>query len=187
MDIVAIHGAWSGPISFNYLRSAVKSRWHALRYDPLSEDLDAILARLADEIKSPCLLVGHSLGGVLGLRMHDHPMVHQIITVASPLAGLKLNVIQKAMSLSRIIAEISTDSRFIKTMHAQTYTKPVQHLVATSGFNPFIYEPNDGVLPLKSQTAWTCGGVTEIATNHYEIMLHEQTAAAINTALTERH
>jgi pimeloyl-ACP methyl ester carboxylesterase len=179
MDIVAIHGAWSGPVSFNYLRSAVPARWHTVSYDPMSDDMDTIIHRLASHINSPCLLVGHSLGGIIALRLHDHPMVQGIVTVASPLAGLRLNLIQKVMSLSGILAEIATDSRGIRTMHAQTYSKPVQHLIATVGFNPFIYEPNDGVLPLRSQTGWTCGPTLDIATNHYEIMLHEHTATEL--------
>jgi len=181
--IVAIHGAWSGPVSFNYLRSVVAARWTTLRYDPMSESMGTILERLAGDIREPCLLVGHSLGGILALGLHDHPMVQGIVTVASPLAGLRLNLIQKVMSLSGILAEIASDSRCIQNMHAQTYIKPVQHLIATVGFNPFIYEPNDGVLPLKSQTGWTCGTTVDIATNHYEIMLHEHTAAALSKTL----
>ena len=183
MDVVAIHGAWSGPVSFNYLRYAVKSRWLTLNYDPMREDIDCIIDRLAGDICEPCWLVGHSLGGIIALRLHDHPMVQGIVTIASPLAGLRLNLMQKVMSLSGILAEIATDSRCIRTMHAATYVKPVQHLIATVGFNPFIYEPNDGVLPLKSQTGWSCGPVTDIATNHYEIMLHEQTAAELSRVL----
>jgi pimeloyl-ACP methyl ester carboxylesterase len=182
-SVIAIHGAWSGPISFNYLRSAVAARWTALQYDPTLSNLDTIIDRVAGDIREPCLLVGHSLGGIIALRMHDHPMVQGVITIASPLAGLRLNLIQKVMSLSGILAEIATDSRCIRTMHAATYTKPVQHLIATVGFNPFIYEPNDGVLPLKSQTGWTCGPTLDIATNHYEIMLHEHTAAELRRFL----
>jgi len=182
MDIVAIHGAWSGPVSFNYLRSAVPASWHALSYDPMSENMDVIIDRLASSIDRPCLLIGHSLGGIIALRLHDHPMVQAIVTIASPLAGLRLNLIQKVLSLSGILAEIATDSRCIRNLHAGTYTKPVQHLVATVGFNPFIYEPNDGVLPLRSQTGWHCGPIVDIATNHYEIMLHEHTAAALHKA-----
>lgn len=183
MDIVAIHGAWSGPVSFNYLRSAVNGQWRTVRYDPLSEDIETIVDRLAGDLNTPCLLVGHSLGGILALRLHDHPMVESIVTIASPLAGLQLNIIQKVLSLSRIIADISTDSSCIRQMHAHSYTKPVRHLIATTGFNPFIYEPNDGVLPLKSQTGWTCGPTVDIATNHYEIMLHEHTAAELAQVL----
>ena len=181
--MIGIHGAWSGPVSFNYLRSAVKSRWLTLSYDPMLEDTDTIIDRLANDIRAPCWLVGHSLGGVIALRLHDHPMVNGIVTVASPLAGLRLNLIQKVMSLSGILAEIASDSRCIRNMQAATYVKPVQHLIATTGFNPFIYEPNDGVLPLKSQTGWTCGPRVDIATNHYEIMLHEQTAAQLSQVL----
>ena len=181
--IVAIHGAWSGPVSFNYLRSAVHARWTAVHYDPLSANIDSILDRVTTDIREPCWLVGHSLGGIVALRLHDHPMVQGIVTIASPLAGLRLNLMQKVMSLSGILAEIATDSRCIRTMHAATYVKPVQHLIATVGFNPFIYEPNDGVLPLKSQTGWSCGPVAEIATNHYEIMLHEHTAAELAQVL----
>jgi pimeloyl-ACP methyl ester carboxylesterase len=150
-----------------------------LSYDHLGENIDVIVDRFRSEITAPCVLVGHSLGGILALALHDHPQVQGIVTIASPLGGLKLNLLQKIMSLSRMISEIATDSACMHNLHHKQYDKPVLHLVSTQGFNPFMYEPNDGVIPLSSQTRWTCGETTNIATNHYEIVQHDQTVTAI--------
>jgi hypothetical protein len=56
---------------------------------------------------------------------------------------------------------------------------PVLHLIANRGYNPFIYEDNDGVLSIKVQTGWSCGEISEISANHYEILQSEATAAAL--------
>ena len=179
MDIVAIHGAWSTSNSFNYLRSQVGGNWKTLDYDHLGENINGIVDRFRNEITAPCVLAGHSLGGIVALALHDHPQVQGIVTIASPLGGLRLNLVQKIMSLSRMISEIATDSTCMRDLHNQQYIKPVLHLVSTQGFNPFMYEPNDGVIPRSSQTRWTCGETINIATNHYEIVQHDQTVAAI--------
>ena len=159
IHVLAVHGAWSSSASFNYLRTQIKNPWTCIDYDHSSHGMCDIIQKTITAISKPCVVLGHSLGGIAALHTHDQPMVRGMITLASPLAGLKLNLMQKIMSISEIfpslLAEISTDSSYIRNMHAQSYTKPVQHLIATSGFNPFIYQPNDGVLPLTVPVSYT--------------------------------
>ena len=175
MDIIAIHGAWSSSISFNHLRSQIQGSWVVVDYDHASEGMWDIIQRSNDMITRPSIVIGHSLGGIAALHLHDNPLVSGIITLASPLAGLELNLLQIYLSRSKLITQIANDTHLIRDMKKRDYAKPVLHLVANYGFNPFIYGDSDGVLPKKVQTGWSCGKLVPIHTNHYEILQHQET------------
>jgi len=181
MKILAIHGAWSSSISFNYLKSKTKAKiWHCVDYDHRVDDWNNILEKSIGVIREPYIAIGHSLGGMIALHMSQDTNCKGIITLASPLAGLDLNLIQMYLSRASLIAAVEKNSKQVREIHNMRYDHvPVLHLVASKGYNPFIYEDNDGVLPLKVQTAWTCGNVAEIAANHYEILQSDATVAAI--------
>ena len=134
-------------------------------------------------MREPYVAIGHSLGGIIALNMTNDVLCKGIITLASPLAGLDLNLMQMYMSRGSLISKISSGSRAINDIHRFTYQLPVLHLIANKGYNPFIYEDNDGVLPLKVQTGWSCGDFGEISANHYEILQSDATVAAVNDFL----
>lgn len=179
MRIVCIHGAWSSPVSFNHLSSRVRGSWVRCSYDP-GEKLPAVISRIYDSCDRPCVVIGHSLGGIVALNLHDNPNVLGIATMASPLAGLQLTYLAKFLSRSDLICDAASDGRLMRDTKSRTYTKPVLHLVSTRGFNPFIYEDNDGVVPLRSQRDWHCGEVMDIDANHYEILQHPDAIAGIS-------
>jgi pimeloyl-ACP methyl ester carboxylesterase len=179
MRIMCIHGAWSSPVSFNHLSTRVKGSWNRCTYSP-DEDLASIIGRLDGECDRPCLVIGHSLGGLIALNLHDNPNVLGIVTMASPLAGLQIGYLARYMSRSGLLSDVASDSRIMRATRARDYGKPVLHLVSTRGFNPFVYEDNDGVVPLKSQRDWSCGRVVDVEANHYEILQHHDTIAELS-------
>jgi hypothetical protein len=89
------------------------------------------------------------------------------------------------MSRASLISKIASSSRQVQEIHELNYQLPVLHLIANKGYNPFIYENNDGVLPLKVQTGWTCGPVAEIAANHYEILQSDATVDAVKGFISQ--
>jgi pimeloyl-ACP methyl ester carboxylesterase len=181
MKILAIHGAWSSSISFNYLRSKTKFKnWHFVDYNHQHDDWDSILGKSISALREPFIVIGHSLGGMVALHMSQDTNCKGIITLASPLAGLDLNLIQMYLSRSSLISVVGKNSRQVREMQELRYEHiPVLHLIASRGYNPFIYEDNDGVLPLKVQTGWSCGEVCEISANHYEILQSDATVSAV--------
>jgi len=179
-NIFAIHGAWSSEISFTHLESKIKGHWQMFSYDHANESMDQIIERANSEISESSIVIGHSLGGIVALNMDSNPLVRGIITLASPLAGLEMNLLQLYLSRSNLLGQITNDSRIIKQMKQHDYTKPVLHIVANRGYNPFIFEKNDGVLPYKIQTGWICGSKIEVDANHYEILQSPQTVDHIN-------
>jgi pimeloyl-ACP methyl ester carboxylesterase len=180
MKILAIHGAWSSSTSFNYLRSKTKAKdWYCIDYDHRVNSWEDILAFSIGHVREPFIAVGHSLGGLAALHQTQDTLCRGIMTIASPLAGLDLNIVQQYLSRSTLMGKIASTGSVIREIHELTYHVPVVHLIATRGYNPFIYEPSDGVLPIKVQTGWTCGSIQEIPTNHYEILQSDATVAAV--------
>lgn len=169
-QIFAIHGAWSSPVSFNYLQTKIKANWQFLIYDHSSETMEEIVDRARREIPKESIVIGHSLGGIIAMLLHESNSLKKSITLASPLYGLELNLVQLYFTRSKLIKQITRDSDAIRTMKSISYNKPVLHLIANRGFNPFIYEANDGVLPQRIQTAWSAGKMVEVNANHYEIL-----------------
>ena len=172
MNIFAIHGAFSTPTIFNYLRLRLsKCDWRFLDYHEDVKGVDDICARAV--IDRPSHVIGHSMGGMIALYLAGHYQVKSITTIASPLEGLDVSMAQQYMSRSSFIRELRKNGRFIMDLHQQAYPMPVQHIITTRGFNPYMFDENDGVVSLSSQRGWAAGDVHEIAANHAEIMQHD--------------
>ena len=174
MKIFAIHGAFSTPTIFNYAKSKIKNYdWHMFDYSDDINDFEKICERAIDNIAEPVHVIGHSMGGMIALYLSGHYHVRGITTIASPLDGLDVSMAQQYMSRSSFIRELSKNGRFINNLHRAGYPMPVQHIITTRGFNPYMFDENDGVVSLTSQRGWHVGHVHEIAANHAEIMQHD--------------
>lgn len=177
--IYAIHGAFSTPKIFSYLNSNFQNyEWEFLNYSKEVSNIENIVRTVIEDKSSTndkYHLIGHSMGGLIALSLANQPWVESVATIATPLGGLDLNLIQSYLSRSKFLSEISSSGKFIKSIHSQNYNVPVLHLISTMGFNPYMYETNDGVITLRTQKAWSTGKSIEIHSNHSEIMLDKQT------------
>lgn len=79
--------------------------------------------------------------------------------------------------------ELSSHGEFIRNLSRSEINLPVQHIISTKGFHPWIYEPNDGVIPIRSQTAISWGKTNEIPANHAEIMMSNETVDMVRDFL----
>ena len=173
--IFAIHGAFSSPRIFNYLRNRIGKEytWHFLDYQNETSGLTEIIGSIAPPRSAHVL--GHSMGGLIALGLANQPWVQSVTTIATPLGGVDLNLFQSYLSRSEFVKEIASHGEFISKLRKQIICKPVQHLISTNGFSPWIYEPNDGVVTIRSQRALEIGEVHEIPANHAEIMMDDLT------------
>lgn len=174
-SIYAIHGAFSSPAIFNYLidQFGPQYTWQFLDYH--NETLGILDVIKNAKLVEPAHVVGHSMGGLIALGLINNEYVTSVTTIACPLGGIEISPMQKWYSRTSFVNDISSTGDFIKTIKNSVITKPVQHLISTCGFNPWMYEPNDGVIPIKSQRAYSLGSTHDISANHVEIMLCKDT------------
>ena len=181
-NIFAIHGAFSSPRIFNLLRLRLGKgyQWDFLDYSSRTGDIDG-LVNIARMKKEPCHLIGHSMGGLVALSVANEPWVRSITMVSCPVGGLDVNIFQACLSRSDFMNELSSHGEFIRRLSKTKIDRPVQHVVSTSGFHPWIYEPNDGVITIRSQTITSWGKVHEIPANHAEIMMSDEMVSMMRT------
>lgn len=174
MKILAIHGAFSTPTIFNYAKHKIKNYdWFTFDYSDDINDFRQVCERAVDLVDGPCHVIGHSMGGMIALYLAGHHNVASITTIAAPLDGLDVSMAQQYLSRSSFIRELSRNGRFVLDLHRAAYPMPVQHIITTRGFNPYMFDDNDGVVSLKAQRGWAAGEVHEISANHAEIMQHD--------------
>ena len=180
--IFAIHGAFSSPNMFNYVVHKLGKgySWTFLDYHDKTDGLDQLI-KSVDSMKEPCHVVGHSMGGLIALCLINQPWVKSVTTISAPLGGIDINIMQSYLSRSAFMQDISSHGNFIKKINDITTKIPVQHLVSTIGFNPWLYEPNDGVITVRSQRAMSLGAVHELDSNHVEILLNDKTVEILKS------
>lgn len=200
-NLFLIHGAWCTKESFNYVIKKVLDdspvgNIHGFSYDCQKEGIHKIAERAKKELSAisqnglKTVVVGHSMGGLVALNLSQYQHVHKTITLASPLNGLKYDRILHMLLLyhAPILKDILTDSKFVRKTHSLDYShRPVEVHITTKGFNPMIYEPNDGVVTQAAQRAWAPPGavIMEDPHNHSEVLQSPLTIFSIEKALTE--
>lgn len=174
-SIYAIHGAFSSPLIFKHLiyHFGPNYTWRFLDYHTETSGIKDVIKNAS--LSEPCHVIGHSMGGLIGLGLINNDFVKTVTTISCPLGGIEINPMQRWYSRSSFVTDISSNGNFINSIKNLTVKKPVQHLISTCGFNPWMYEPNDGVITIKSQRAYSLGRVHDISANHVEIMLCDKT------------
>jgi len=199
-NLFLIHGAWASRQAFNYLVKKTLDdvqvgRIHCFEYDCQSENLNDTVLRAKQHLRQiqenglETVVVGHSLGGLIGLSMSHKKGISTIITAASPLAGIRLpKPFQYFVSFhTPVLTHLSPKSTFIRKIQGKDYSNnSIDVLVTTTGFLPMLYEKNDGVITIDSQTTWTPKGAKVIYsnTNHHEILQSAELIRSVEKALT---
>jgi esterase/lipase len=184
-NIIAIHGAFSTPTIFNFLKKELSEfDWTLIDYSSTQTDVN----KLIDGIKSQFInstkqyhIVSHSMGGLIALSLASHPWVKSITTIATPLDGV--DALSSYFGRISFLSEITRYGKFINDIQKSNYMIPIQHIITTEGFNPFTYEKSDGVVTLRSQRGWRAGKTHDVAANHAEVMLHEKTVELLRNFL----
>ena len=177
-DIIGIHGAFSTPTIFNFLKKELSDfDWTFIDYSAITSNVNKLISNITDEFKhskKQYHIVSHSMGGLIALSLCPQPWIKSITTIATPLNGLDISLLHQYLSRSSFLSEIGHYSKFLGDIHKKSYNIPIQHIITTDGFNPFCYEKSDGVVTLRSQRGWKCGQTIDIQSNHTEVMLDEK-------------
>ncbi len=184
MRLVYIHGASATGSSFNFIRHNLDYKQElVLEYDSkdgFMNNLEHMKRTLANEQR--VFFICHSLGGIYALHLADamSDRVAGAITLSTPYNGAEsAELIKRLLPFNQLFGDISPTSLPIKTANRIAIKHPWTNVVSTAGHNPLIVYPNDGVVTLNSMRHRSDMNLIDVAVNHYEIVLSQQTVELI--------
>lgn len=178
MTLVYIHGASATSESFNYIREHINQKDIILNYDSnngFEKNLYDMKLQL-EKIKD-IFFIGHSLGGIYALFLANE-MPNQVlgaVTLSTPYGGAEAADYAKYfLPFSRLMKDIGPSSWVMRQVDKIKIQHPWTNVVTIKGQSPFIIEPNDGVVTIKSQKHHENIELIEVNYNHYEVVLSEK-------------
>ncbi|RJG01002.1 alpha/beta hydrolase [Noviherbaspirillum sedimenti] len=190
MNIVFIHGHRATAHSFNYLSRSLRGHAHIfLEYDSAKgfyanhHDMLQRLERVDD-----IFFVAHSLGGIHALHLTDklQSRILGAVTISTPYGGSEAAaVLSYMMPFNRVLQDIHP--RAAPIVKSERFALPGvwTNIVSVIGHSPLMLAANDGVVTLASMRKRDDIRLIEVASNHYEVLMHEATVAAIQSSIRE--
>jgi pimeloyl-ACP methyl ester carboxylesterase len=177
-NVMLIHGAWSSGSGFNHIEQNIDRDVYYFKYDCNKEKLPDIVDRARKELRENTVIVGHSLGGIIALALHDELNCSRIVTLSAPLAGITIHPLWDSFVVARapILNMIERESYFMKDLRKKKYSKIIHSFITTRGFNPFIIDKSDGIVSIRAQDSWLppTAFKTYIDCNHFEILQEKE-------------
>ena len=180
--IVYIHGASATAESFTHIRHFVRDEFEEpdimLEYkssDGFEYNLNLMKGKL-DEAER-LFFISHSLGGIYSLFLANHykETTKGGVTLSTPYAGSEqADFARYFLPFNQLMKDVGTMS--IPITEAMNLPAPPNwtQVVTTVGDSPWIQEPNDGVVTLKSMRSRTDIEQIEINLNHYEVVISDR-------------
>lgn len=185
--ILYIHGAFATSSSFNRIRENLPDHEAILLEYNVGENIGNVIADCLAKIEEqdkPVSIVAHSLGGVLASHVAlKSKLVDKVITMSTPFGGSKAADMMKWFNPHPMFETICSSSSLLRNLHNSQAGCPTRSLVTTEGQNPMINEANDGVVSVKSQTAWLAPEYIKVPYNHFEVLLVDETITKIKEFL----
>jgi hypothetical protein len=185
--IVYIHGASATAESFTHIRQYVRDTFEEpdimLEYksdNGFDNNLEQMKGKLDDADR--LFFISHSLGGIYSLYLADYykETTHGGISLATPYGGSEeADFARYFLPFNRLMKDVGTMSHVIKDSKYITAPPNWTQVVTTVGQSPWIQEPNDGVVTLKSMRSRKDFEQIEVALNHYEVVISDQVVKII--------
>lgn len=178
--IVYIHGANATSESFAYIRQFVRDHIElpdtSLTYkssDGFKNNLANMKGKLDDA--DTLYFVGHSLGGIYALHLANYYRDRTVggTTISTPYGGcVQADFAKYFMPFNQLMRDIGPMSG--PMIEARKMPPPPNwaNIVTMVGDSPWITEPNDGVVTIKSMQARNDFQLIEVPVNHYEVVLN---------------
>jgi pimeloyl-ACP methyl ester carboxylesterase len=185
--ILYIHGAFATPSSFNRIKEKLPNHEAILLEYNVGDNINEVITKCVKQLKEKnerVSIVAHSLGGVLAAIIAQKcSLVDKTITMSTPFGGSKAADMMKWFNPHPMFETISSQSSLLRNLYQSKAGCPTRSLVTTKGQNPMINEDNDGVVSVKSQTAWNAPEYVSVPYNHFEVLLADETITIIKEFL----
>ena len=180
--IVYVHGASATAESFTHIRQYVRDHFEepdiVLEYkssNGFDNNLKSMMGQLDDAER--LFFVSHSLGGIYSLYLANHYSDRTVggVSLSTPYGGsAEADFARYFLPFNRLMKDIGTMSRPMIESRSLPAPPRWTQIVTTAGQSPWITEPNDGVVTLKSMRYRQDFDIVEIPLNHYEVVLSNQ-------------
>lgn len=180
--IVYIHGASATAESFTHIRQYVRDYFEEpdvlIEYNSgngFHNNLESMKGQLDDAER--LFFISHSLGGIYALHLANHYKETTVggVSLSTPYGGSREADFARYFlpfnQLMKDVGPMSGPMQEAKYMPAPTNWTQV---VTTVGQSPWISEPNDGIVTLKSMRARKDFELVELALNHYEVVISDR-------------
>jgi pimeloyl-ACP methyl ester carboxylesterase len=185
--IVYLHGLNCSSKIFSFLHAQLPDHNpHFIDYvsnQPLEDSYRFIVNQLPSK---PFMLVGHSLGGVLGylIATRTRLPLKKLVTISSPFGGSSTaSLLRWFYPQFKILKDIASTSKIMKEISITTPKVPFLSLVSVAGSLPFMGDRNDGVVTYESQTCVQATERIELESNHFEAVQDMNGVVAIKEFL----
>lgn len=185
--IVFLHGAWASPRCFNYIRTHLPKHQAILPEYEFGPTLYDTVKEVSYDINSHLktdeyVLIGHSLGGILGYRLAlDDMRCKKVVTISAPFNGsVHAAAVHNMIEPWPPKTDLVPNSDFLTKLKTQDSHFKALSLISTGGKMPMFNEPNDNVLTVSTQINSPIKNQIQISTTHLEILQHEETVEKIH-------
>ncbi len=181
--LVYIHGAFASAASFTRLAEKVPVHTSAYETYSVSDSLEDVIQGVSERITAEgklTYLVAHSLGGLIAMSVaQQNPLIEGVFTMSSPFGGSRVADALRWFNSHQLYRSLNANGPVIRKVQANPPPCPVRSVITTVGNNPMMFEPNDGVVGLKSQMALDYGDKIQVPLNHFEVLMADTTVSLL--------
>jgi len=190
VNLVYIHGANATGDSFNYIRHHLNHPIETVieynSYNGFKNNLNRMRETISQS-RDSIFFVAHSLGGIYALHLAQHftSRVVGAVTLSTPYGGCREAVLaQFFLPFNQLMRDISPCSEPMSSISKMHVPKNWTNIVTTSGSNPLIPLPNDGVVTLDSMKHLPDQMELVMSeSTHYEVVLSPETVNIITSRI----
>jgi pimeloyl-ACP methyl ester carboxylesterase len=180
--ILYIHGANATPQSFNFIKAQLPKHKSTDVVYNAHDPLDDLIEIAEANMDGPTHIVGHSLGGIIAVALSQRvpDKVLSVSTLATPFGGSEAATRASIlMPFDTFLRNINTRNPTLREIIQIGPRVPTMNVITTAGNNAFESRPNDGVVTIDSQVAFTGNIQYKVNLNHFEVLLAPATVNLI--------
>jgi pimeloyl-ACP methyl ester carboxylesterase len=197
-QVVVVHGLWMTGAEATLFRHRLAARGYAVRqyhYHSGSATAATVLAGLRDEVLGlggPVHLVGHSLGGLVIMRLleaYPELPVARVVLLGAPVNGSRAAAgLVRLTGSDWMFGPMASDELLAATPRVWQHAAPVGVVAGTQslGLGRFICGldgPNDGTVAVAETRLAGASGHLELGVSHVGFMLSQGVVEATATFL----
>jgi pimeloyl-ACP methyl ester carboxylesterase len=186
-QIVYLHGLNCSPTIFSHLHHQLPEHEPLfIEYDSFQSVEDSYKSVLSQIKHKKVSVIGHSLGGVIGMLLASRDngiTVEKLATISSPFGGSKAAMGARILfPRFKVFKDIDPKSEIINEV---SKAKISHHLsiISTGGSLPIMFDDNDSVVSVTSQRASQTKMKIEVESNHFEAVQNVETLRNIEKFL----